>query len=116
MQKWEYIFIYRERGAERKNIDDYFVSPEKWNNSIVFQNGEEEEIKESFVIFINKLGEQGWELISVTPSSKFAGGLSSVSGDTSVQWGSGYGNISGQTVDLAGFTSTEEYIFKRIKE
>lgn len=81
LQRWEYKFLYRERSLKS---DSYFGSTvvvmeaAKWNPRDL-----ESQVK--------KLGEEGWELISVVPRSSFGG------------------------PDEAGFTTDETWVFKRPK-
>jgi hypothetical protein len=88
MQKWEYLPILRSRvwdaieskGLLGKSTDWYKGT--NWNMDII------QKLKE--------LGDQGWELVSVTPRSSYLGSNSAGS-------------------DFAGFTSDELWVFKRPK-
>jgi hypothetical protein len=78
-QRWEYKWISVARAA--KTAGDWTIWSENDNPlSTPVAIGSK----------IRELGDQGWELISVTPISNHAGG-----------------------VDIAGFTSQVSYFFKR---
>jgi hypothetical protein len=82
MQKWEYKMLYRTRGINRAGRDG-FRPVENWNVLDMMPK-------------LQSLGLEGWELVSVTPSSDFGGDLSQ-----------GVGHV------VAGLTTTESWVFKR---
>jgi hypothetical protein len=97
MQKWEYLTIYKNRVWENEAKNKaLFRGATPWENSIVFQTSNHPKTEE-FPLLLNNLGEQGWELIAVSPRSSFVG-------------------TSGYAAALAGFTDTEVWVFKRPKE
>lgn len=86
MQKWEYKIIRQERGWEKstqKNAPWFEAS--EWNLSILPE--------------LSKLGEEGWELVTVIARSGVLGGFD----------GGMYSH------DYAGFTSEQAWVFKRPK-
>jgi len=90
MQKWEYMTIVRSRGwGKDKDVPNAgWRLGSNWNVDITKN--------------LVELGDQGWELVAVTPRSSYLGGL-----DTS---------YSGRGDDYAGFTSDELWVFKRPKQ
>jgi len=111
MQKWEYLYVNRWRGIERKKGQDV-LSASKWNTLKPNTEMDGEEWSGEFLALLNELGDRGWELISVTPGSGCCGGVNplDISGDAD--------GISsyGVTIDVAGFTNLELWTFKRPKE
>jgi hypothetical protein len=88
MTKWEYKTILRRRGfdAEKKNSEIAWFVGGEWSIDI------DETLKE--------LGDVGWELVTVTPRSRYLGGK--------------YAGYSGFiSTDFAGFTNEELWVFKR---
>ena len=86
MQKWEYKTIIRVRGWEAKKQGyEFHVAGSKWNV----------DIDKTLLEF----GEDGWELVTVTPRSSIMGG-----------YNDGY---SAHHHDYAGFTDQELWVFKR---
>ncbi len=85
MQRWEYKLVVRAREFERH--DEHKYAPTQWTVDIA-KTAEE-------------LGNDGWELVAVTPRSDL---LRAHSGAT-----------SNTPVEMAGFTSTELWVFKRPK-
>jgi hypothetical protein len=84
MQRWEYKFVVRAR--EFASHDQYMFAPTKWGIEMEQTAAE--------------LGDEGWELVSVTPRSD----LTRASGAS-----------SRVPAELAGFTTTELWVFKRPK-
>lgn len=85
MQKWEYKTIVRSRGWDKPKrgglLGCAYMAATDWDldpNS-----------------FLKELGDDGWELVAVTPRSSVLGGTGEV--------------------DYAGFISQELWVFKRPK-
>jgi hypothetical protein len=105
MQKWEYMYINRQRWLKERPKDSAVHSATEWENQIMpggtwpYKN-----INEAIGI----LGESGWELVAITSRSGIAGGMHEIKtgGATSVAL----------TADYAGFTTSEAWVFKRPKE
>jgi Domain of unknown function (DUF4177) len=91
MQKWEYKVVLRMRGAKEANSEYKVADP--WNIDI------ENELP--------KLGEEGWELVSISPRSNRFGGHHATRGITPPHH---------EGWDYAGFTTEEEWVFKRPKD
>jgi hypothetical protein len=85
MQRWEYKLVVR--GREFAPHDDSKFAPTQWNIDIA-KTAED-------------LGNDGWELVTVTPRSDL---LRSSGGDA-----------NSAPVEMAGFTSSELWVFKRPK-
>jgi hypothetical protein len=85
MQRWEYKLVVRAREFERH--DDLKYAPTQWTVDIA-KTAEE-------------LGNEGWELVAVTPRSDLLRAYGGAAHDA--------------PVELAGFTSTELWVFKRPK-
>ena len=85
MQKWEYKTIVRVRGWEAFEKDKAFHWAGDWNFD--------------FIEELETLGNEGWELVAVSPRSGVLGG----------SW---YQSVSH---DYAGFTNEELWVFKRPK-
>jgi hypothetical protein len=85
MQKWEYKILYRSRGT---------TSPQKLGQ-IEATTWDVPDMGPK----LQSLGAEGWELVSVWPESKL-----------------GYVTVEGsllKSVDLAGITTHEMWVFKR---
>jgi len=89
MTKWEYLTILRTRGWDKDK--DNPKAP--WQEAV---NWDVDIIKK-----LEELGEQGWELVTVTPRSSYLGSHSTYA--------------YGVSDDFAGFTSHELWVFKRQK-
>ena len=87
MQKWEYKTIIRVRGVKEKQRGAELYVAAKWNI----------DINQTLLEY----GEDGWELVAVTPRSSFMGGYNDA-----------YQN---HHHDYAGFTDQELWVFKRPK-
>jgi hypothetical protein len=98
MQKWEYLQISRSRiwGAIRPGESVHRASD--WKKSIHTADGELNIGKKDMPDLLARLGEDGWELVSISPRSSYLGGSSAV------------------PADYAGFTDHEVWVFKRPKE
>ena len=90
MQKWEYIYIIRERGWEKNGHAG------KWVTKFYPPQGEVGNDPDDFMA---ALGEQGWELVSAWPVSSYLGGH----------------NTNVGSDDFAGFSDQEKWVFKRPK-
>lgn len=106
MQKWEYLLLIRYRSIEKENKrfgSDYkSVRRGSWKLLIKRPDKENEYTEGSFTETMNKLGEEGWELVSSTAVSSefdFSTVLSRVFPSNNV----------------AGFTNDMYLIFKRPK-
>jgi hypothetical protein len=85
MQRWEYKFVLR--GREFASHDKYMFGPTKWSIADMEKA-------------VAELGDEGWELVSVTPRSD----LTRAAGASSIV-----------PAELAGFTTSEIWVFKRPK-
>ena len=85
MQKWEYLYIIRERSWEKNGHAG------KWQTKFY---PSQENIGNDPDDFMAVLGDQGWELVSVWPVSSYVG------------MGAG---------DSAGFSDQEKWVLKRPK-
>jgi hypothetical protein len=102
MQKWEYLYIFRNRGWEDKGKGQDWHYPAEWKNIILKSTGREEFTSEKFLGAVTKLGNEGWELVDISPRSDYLGGHE--------RWNGPVSN------DYAGFTTNETWVFKRPKE
>jgi hypothetical protein len=106
MQKWEYVNIVRYRKWKEKPKGGVYHDADRWANSINYPDGSSKKIEADFTVFVNQLGEQGWELFSISPRSSYLGGYlythHVAAPDT-------------ESSDFAGFTDTEIWVFKRAK-
>jgi hypothetical protein len=71
MQKWEYLYIKRERGFDTPLTD--VPRPTKWTSKIYTSEGEKAYNFVTLNETLKILGEDGWELISVSPISSIIG-------------------------------------------
>jgi hypothetical protein len=101
MQKWEYLQIYKVRGWEDRKARETWREAGEWTNYLETPAGRKQIESKGQQGLLDKLGEEGWELISISPRSDCLGG---------------FPEYSGGTADIAGFTSQEVWIFKRPKE
>lgn len=85
MQRWEYKLVVRAREFERH--DEFKFAPGQWTVDIA-KTAEE-------------LGNEGWELVAVTPRSDLLRASSGIATEV--------------PIEMAGFTSTELWVFKRPK-
>lgn len=90
MQRWEYQTLLRTRGfgQDPRNPKAEWMAGNDWSHNV-------NEV-------LAKLGDEGWELVSVTPRSRYLGGYHG-------------GNVGWSTHDYAGFTNEEVWVFKRPK-
>ena len=94
MQKWEYRTLFRTRGftsveTGKKGLFDPQALP--WMEPTSWDQSLE---------ILEQLGDEGWELVAVVPRSSYLGGKQ-------------LGDLS---LDYAGFTSEELWVFKRPRE
>jgi hypothetical protein len=82
MQKWEYKSILRQRGWLDRQKDGSCHLAGSWDVNVILE--------------LEQLGEQGWELVAISPRSGVMGGYSAVG-------------------DYAGYTNEELWVFKRPK-
>jgi hypothetical protein len=82
LQRWEYKFLKRVRGLKAIGMlgIDAYAYPEEWKPE-----------NSNFMSQVEKLGEEGWELIAIVPRSSYGGKMG------------------------AGFTGEETWAFKRPK-
>jgi len=88
-QTWEYKTIVRARTFPIGNSVNASVPANDW--SLWFEDGKQFPTPDDPLAKINQLGDQGWELISITPRSSLA-----------ADW-------------IAGSTTDETWVFKRPK-
>ena len=101
MQKWEYKLVLMVRDDKPCPEDQVPLVAAAWKMRM--KDGRCKEINP--MEYINKLGAQGWELVSVVAESDNMGGLV----QNRVVNGRGYS----PSVDFAGFTTSEKLYFKR---
>ncbi len=95
MQKWEYLHVYKNRGYEPWRKGEGFHRAGDWRFFIYTKDGISDIQFESMEDMTNKLGDEGWELVTFAAQSDFLGGI--------------------QACDLAGFTTQQIWVFKRPK-
>lgn len=95
-QTWEYKVIFRYRGFEGARQGENFQRAGDWY--AWSDNAKDLPTPVDMVEKLTELGDQGWELVSVTARSGYLGGLEI--------------HAAG---DFAGFTSDEIWVFKRPK-
>lgn len=111
MQKWEYLVIYKDRGWKGRPKDQPWHEATPWVNIVATSKGERKWEGTDFLKLLTTLGDEGWELVSVSPRSDYLGGVSTLSGFVAF----GGGRTEGQFNDYAGFTTCEVWTFKRPK-
>lgn len=89
MQKWEYKTIYRVRGTKKADSSG-FIEMDDWTPYPEIDRA------------LQELGDDGWELVSLTNGSGFANMLRMSGG-------------SGGGIMVAGTTNQQWWIFKRPK-
>ena len=94
MIKWEYTLVLRRRTWERKSKDFYYAGAQ-WETKV---NDEWKQI--SIDDYINSLGKDGWELVSVVAESSHLGEAEP-------------NLLKAPINNIAGFTDAEKWIFKR---
>lgn len=92
MARWSYLTVFRSRVWARPHDQSRWFVATPWRISgPPFENqGWEERWDE----FLNMLGAQGWELVTVETRSSYAG-------------------LHGEVSDYAGLTTEDMWIFKR---
>ncbi len=97
-QTWEYKTILRSRGfaAGEENLQ----RAAEWSSWA--EDKKPLPTPVDITAKLTQLGEQGWELVSVTPRSSLLGGHES-------------SDEGGVSADYAGFTTDETWVFKRLK-
>jgi hypothetical protein len=118
MQKWEYMFVHRTRGFEVLDEENkIYQHGDDW-----YTTANDEKITVGIAIYLQELGEQGWELVSIATLSDVGGGNRTIVGDVHTKNAGTMlsavveGKIYGVVADFAGITTTEKWIFKRPKE
>jgi len=97
-QTWEYKTILRSRSFVPSEENPIRAAEwESWS-----ENGKRLPSPVDIGAKLKELGEQGWELTSVTPRSSLLGGHES-------------SDEGGVSADYAGFTTDETWVFKRVK-
>jgi hypothetical protein len=91
MQKWDYLYIFRSRSWKQTIVGNYQGATD-WVNEIYTLGEKKTNPYKDLPNALIKLGEEGWELVAVTPRSSHLG------------------------EHTAGFTSEELWVFKRPKE
>jgi hypothetical protein len=92
MQKWEYLYITRTRGWKKEKLLEGWIKASNWVCTIETATGTQEFPYKYLPEALEKLGDEGWELVSVSPRSSYMG------------------------QHTAGFTTDEIWVFKRPKE
>lgn len=105
MQRWEYLEVLKSRGWKDERNGEGWYMEGKWVNRIISDGGEKLSEGESMHAILKMLGQEGWELVAITPRSSRLGGSDERHSDKGVA-------IS---ADYAGFTSEEVWVFKRPK-
>jgi hypothetical protein len=112
MQKWEYLYIWRSRGWGPLEKDQlYNWSGSKWEVKVYHSDAEPEHWDGDFAPLLDKLGDQGWELVGITPRASVLGLPGKVAGSLT----NGSGVMQGWSTDYAGYTTDEIWAFKRPK-
>jgi hypothetical protein len=106
MQKWEYKVVLRERWYQETANNTVPLKESEWKTTVDSSVA----VIPDFERFLNDLGQQGWELVSVVAESGLLGGLTSINGFVAF----GGGQTQGATTDYAGFTNVEKLYFKRL--
>ena len=97
-QTWEYKTVLRSRGfAAAEENHSRAAAWDSWA-----EDGKTLPTPVNITAKLTQLGEQGWELVSVTPRSSLLGGYES-------------SDEGGVSADYAGFTTDETWVFKRLK-
>jgi hypothetical protein len=110
MQKWEYKTIFRKRGLPGQDPKDAYVHTLGWS----YYSEDGNKISDDDIdVILSRLGEQGWELVSISPRSSITGGVSTIYGFTANLVGGG--KTEGCSTDYAGLTTEELWVFKRPK-
>lgn len=112
MMKWDYKIILRVRNYDDKHNGFEYHSASSW--FVWWEDGNKLPGESNILQKSKELGEQGWELVSVTPRSGLTGGRSEIYGFTANIVGGG--KTEGSSTDYAGFTSEEMWVFKRPKD
>ena len=99
-QKWEYKRIFARRRWEP--VEDSQGQPGEYSTGTRFEfQDDERNPVDDFSAYLEKLGDDGWELVAVLPLSNYVGAPEI---------------HKGFEHELAGFTSHCTYYFKRPKE
>lgn len=116
MQKWDYLTVSQARSYKSRGEKEYIHNPTDWETSY-FENGTEKEWNRDTNELLSKLGEDGWELVSIIAESSFLGGAQDTKGTVSYSPIRGTeGSMYGITTDFAGFTTNRKWIFKRLRQ
>jgi hypothetical protein len=92
MQKWEYLYILRSRSSDEPKSGKNYGEPTAWENQICSSTEKREFTYTDLSDALKQLGEEGWELVAISPRSSYFG------------------------VAASGFTNHEIWVFKRPKE
>ena len=111
MQKWEYLFVYKTRGWQDSPPGKVWHQSGPWENFVWSTKEKGKKWDGEFNVLLNQLGEEGWELVSVSPRSETLGAAAAIHGG----FLAGSGEINGMSLDMAGFTDGEVWVFKRPK-
>jgi hypothetical protein len=96
MFRWEYLTLHRERGWAPHG-KDRFARGTDWTNILGYRGGDTQ-WPGTLQDILDRLGVDGWELVSVSPRSSVLG--------TST-------DRVDESDDYAGFTTSEIWAFKR---
>ena len=105
MQKWDYCYIYRNRGWQARPVNEGYHTAGEWTCKLFSASHNGDWPYRGFQEALLDLGRSGWELVTVSPRSSYLGGyhFDSIGGATSIA----------QATDYAGYTSEEMWVFKR---
>jgi len=99
--------LTRSRGWKAKEEDTSYHRPGAWEG--LFEDEEKLPPSANHRSRIGELGQQGWELVSVVAESSNLGGMGVTSGSIIAA----SGHILGESLDYAGYTTHEKWIFRR---
>jgi len=111
MQKWEYLYVFSHRGWKDSPQGKVWHEAGPWETFVWSTEDKGKKWDGEYIVLLNLLGEEGWELVSVSPRSNTLGAAAPIHGG----WLAGSGDIHGVSLDMAGFDDSESWVFKRPK-